>query len=1141
MVTASDSIPAPSASLLGKAFGPFLHYRLSADGRLGIAGGIETLTGYPAERFAGAEALTLDDLILPADRKRADRLIANQLEQDGRYSVQFRIRKADGTEVWMRDTGQQDGDDGTPERVGLWTDITAERQAIQQASRLRQQHELTASLLQAITQGADTHFLVADGDGQILLVNEAWLAYETFKDPGRGKASAWLEHDLYRLITEADDPALGGQTFAERVQRVQDGAEDQVQLEVRDPLAWETRWFLVTARRLQGELAGVLISRKDVTALKRAELQVLEQSTFLNSILDSSRHLGILALNGELRVALFNPAAASLFGVSKAEVLGRPVEVLQERLPLLPPGATSIETADDSVWEVNGLPGKADGVFENRITHVIAEDGSRLGILFTTRDVTDARLYTRRMEQLNEELEAKVRDRTRDLEYSRASLETAQCIASIGSWDWDRATDAVTWSPKVYEIFGLSEEQLIPTRDSIHELAHADDRAAVLDAITGLSQEEPRCSLHYRIIRADQEERVIRAVAQLFCAADGTPQRVLGTLQDITDQVRLMDALRAAKEAAEQASHAKSTFLANMSHEIRTPMNAIIGMSELLMETKLDVQQAKLMRSVTTSAKSLMSILNDILDVSRLEAGKMTIERVPFNPLALAQDVVQLVMVTAQRKGLQLHLRLSDDLPSCVRGDPSRLRQVLVNLLGNAVKFTERGSITLEIKPGQGDQDWHFCVIDTGIGIRRDNLGKIFERFSQADASTTRRFGGTGLGTAISKAIVETLGGTIWVESEEGIGSNFQFVVTLPLAEGECESSAQRQSAEGLWTRPLKILLIEDNPLNQELITVRLGQRRHEISIANHGREGLEQFQQGGFDLILMDVHMPVMDGLDATRAIRRLESEQGGHIPIVVLSASILEEDQQRCMDAGADEFAWKPIDFADLYNKIARFFPSYEAAPKPEASSQPTGIEQLPFALIDAQAGLALWLDAHVYRKALLRFGRDYGDCVARVQAIVDAGDPVPGVELLHAFKGVAGNLGIQRLATLGNALEQVFKAGGLPESAHITALDDAMQDFEADLNLLIEAGDDLDQALEDRAAATAPGIDVPAALNALDRLLAALDQSDLDDEATDALRELLEPEHFQPLEDALDSFELEQAAELARALKHELMLKE
>jgi PAS domain-containing protein len=284
VVTASDSIPSPSASLLGKAFGPFLHYRLSTEGRLGVAGDIQTLTGFPAEHFAGAQALALDDLILPADRKRAERLIANQLKQDGSYSVQFRIRRADGIEVWIRDTGEQEGREGAPERAGVWTDITAERQATQQVSRLRQQHELTASLLHAITQGADTHFLVADGDGQILLVNEAWLAYETVKDSGRSAESAWLEHNLYRMIVETGDPALGGQAFAERVQRVQDGAEEQVQLEVQDPLAWETRWFLVTARRLQGELAGVLISRKDVSALKQAELQVVEQSTFLNSI-----------------------------------------------------------------------------------------------------------------------------------------------------------------------------------------------------------------------------------------------------------------------------------------------------------------------------------------------------------------------------------------------------------------------------------------------------------------------------------------------------------------------------------------------------------------------------------------------------------------------------------------------------------------------------------------------------------------------------------------------------------------------------------------------------------------------------------------------------------------------------------------
>jgi|GEM_PF-1738748 len=1133
----SGNNPTLPQSILGNLLGDLIHYVKSADddqSLVFVAGAIQALTGFAPEYFQAGDANTPESIILPADLKRADRLIHNQLKRAETYSVEFRIRKADGSESWIRDLGMiQQGDDGNI-RVGVWKDITDERQARQQAVKLQHQAEMSANLLEAVAEGSETHWLVIDGDGQILMINDAWLAYETAKGSGLNNKQDWLDKDIYSLIQNSHDCALGSEEFTSALRKVQDGIESLCQLEICDPLSWETQWLLLSARRLRGEMSGALISRQNVTALKNAELRVQEQSTFLNSILDSSRHLGIVALNADYRIALFNPAAENFFSVSKNEVVGRPLEVVMDRLPILPPQASSVEHIAETVWEMDSLPGKPDNFFENRISPVVTEDGSQLGTVFTSRDITEQKLFTSRMQKLNDELEAKVRQRTKDLEYSRASLETAQRIASIGSWDWDMMNDRMIWSAQVYDIFGLSNEHFTPDKNSICDLAHPDDQELIKEAIKNLSLENPGYEIEYRIIRTDSEERVLKAIGQKFYDEQGEPSRVLGTLQDITDHVRLMEALTESKDAAEEASKAKSTFLANMSHEIRTPMNAIIGMSELLMETKLDKNQAKLMKTVTESAKSLMGILNDILDVSKLESGKMEIERVAFNLPTLVEDIANLVAFNAERKGLKVNTRFAKDMTRYVIGDPFKLRQVMINLMGNAVKFTEKGSVTIEVKHGKFPDEWHFCIIDTGIGISEKNIGKIFERFSQADESTTRRFGGTGLGTSISRGIIEAMNGSIWLESTEGVGSNFQFTLVLPEASDEQRKLVKIEtSQQGAWTEPLHILLFEDNPVNQELIQIRMQQREHSVDIANDGVEGLEKFEANQYDLILMDIHMPKMNGLDATREIRRIEQQQGGHIPIIILSASILEEDQRKCMEVGADEFSWKPIDFTDLYNKIGKFFATKQKDNEP-ASELIDEVPDLDLQIIDIKEGLKLWQDMAMYKKVIKSFIRDYANVVEKLQAISARKDVFAGKELLHALKGVAGNLGIKQLTMIGNQLEDVCKAGEILDESHFSRLSLAMQQVITDAKMIeefeIKPSDSYDQT-----------IDLAAAVLMLDKLIESLEQSELDDDTFDSLHNLISSEQIKPIEDAIDHFDFEKALLAAMKLKQTLSIDE
>jgi PAS domain S-box-containing protein len=913
------------------------------------------------------------------------------------------------------------GNDETRTRIGVseGTDKAARKQS--------EETLLKAGALQrAIFNSSNFSSIATDAKGVIQIFNvgaERMLGY-TAADVMNKLTPADIS-DPQELIARAkalsvelEAPITPG--FEALVFKASRGIEDIYELTYirKDGSRFGAVVSVTALRDAQDVIIGYLLIGTDNTARQQAEEALLKAGALQRAIFNSANFSSIATdANGVIQI--FNVGAQRMLGYAAADVMNKitPADISDPQELIARAKALSIEIGTPITPGFEALVFKASRGIEDiyELTY-IRKDGSRFPAVVSVTALRDAQDVIigylligtdNTARKLVEAEQKKLDQRLRDQQFYTRSLIESNIDALMATDPSGIITDV---NKQMEALTGCTRDELIgaPFKDYFTDPERAEA------GIKLVLSEKKVTDYELTACARDGKQTVVSYNATTFYDRNRTLQGVFAAARDVTERKRVEAELRAAKAVAESASQTKSDFLASMSHEIRTPMNAIIGIADLLAKTPLSPEQNKYVQIFRRAGDNLLHIINDILDLSKVEASQLEIERTGFSLNDLLEKVTEMVAVRAHEKGLALVCEIAPKVPTALVGDPTLLSQVLLNLLGNAIKFTESGEVALRVTP---DADstvpgaLRFTVSDTGIGIPGEKLDEVFERFTQADSSTTRRYGGSGLGLTISKRLVELMGGRIWVESEVGKGSVFSFAVPL-----EIWARARRPTAAPVGTGPetplpaLSILLAEDSPDNCTITMAYLEDTPYRVEIAENGAIACKKFIAGHYDLVLMDRQMPIMDGLTATRTIRAWEkANDRPPTPIIALTASALKGDRETCLAAGCTAFLTKPIKQEVLLQAIKERSIVAPPSSKEESSRMDT-------ILVRAEPKFADLIPVFLQ------------NCRKNVIAMLDALDrgDFETVEILgHGMRGAGGSYGFQPITDIGAALEQAAES--------------------------------------------------------------------------------------------------------------------
>ena len=762
-----------------------------------------------------------------------------------------------------------------------------------------------------------------------------------------------------------------------------------------------------------GEPQEIIASVRDVSRRTEAEHKAAEaaardrESHRLLVMTETIAHVGHWRIDAHTRAVFWSDEVFRIHGlqVGKAPTFEEAIEFYHPEDRHLVLEAVEKVMVGGAAHEFSARIMRPDGEIRNIFSRAQVEqapDGRTIGFIGAFLDVTD-------------QTRAEAAQRDEEARYRLLAQNATDIIFRL-----DRENHVLYVSPAVQELTGFAPDTLIGA-DPI-AVMHRDDQPAIKEALAALwSGRQERVVIPYRTRCADGSWRWLEVNARTVRGPDSdAPVEIIGASRDIAERKSFETELVAARDAAEAATHAKSDFLATMSHEIRTPMAGVLGMIELL-RTANPQDASHLLDGLQQSAQMLTTVLDDILDFSKIEGEHLVLEEVDFDLRALAEQTFATFEMASANERLSLCFQFPETADPLVRGDPARLRQVIANLMSNAVKFTPEGRIELSVTQVASDKDaavWRITVKDTGIGIDKEMIGALFAPFVQADASTTRKFGGTGLGLAICRRLVEAMGGEIGVESEPSKGSLFWLEVQLP---GAAESLLPKNEpdAEPVNMGSLKILLAEDNPINQTLVEGLLRRMDHIVTCVSHGRAAVEAVRSECFDLVLMDMQMPEMDGPEAAAAIRSLELPTA-QVPIIALTADASTRRRRLYEEAGIDGFLAKPIDSAKLAavldqigSRLGKIAVAEEAPPEAVSSGDILDMSRLDL--------IAKTLGRDQLHQLLAMLRDDIKERPGSIRALAASGDTVGARRSAHSLSGAALHLGAAKLAETAQRLER------------------------------------------------------------------------------------------------------------------------